>query len=156
VFLRNSFNPVSFSRISFAGATAPINDGRSGYWKLFFMQMQEDALKKHEEAKLPKVAPVVAEAVTRPIKKTVKARVKEVEPFVPELVIPKFKRKAMVSAPRVNEQFPEFMWLMSMEVQNWYAEFQPHIVKMAENRVKIIQQSANDADFRIRLLLLAA
>ena len=158
MFLRNSFNPVSFSRISFAGATAPINDGRSGYWRLFYTQLQEEALKKDADAKLPKPEVTVAETVWEPIKKKPKARVKAVEPLEPIPELPKFKRKVVSTTPTVNEQFPEFVWLMSLEIQQWYKEFQPHVLKMAENRVKINQQieAANDADMRIRLLLLAA
>ena len=48
MFNRSSFSPVSFSRISFAGAQAA-NEGRSGYWRMFFANMQEEALKKRDE-----------------------------------------------------------------------------------------------------------
>ena len=47
MFNRSSFSPVSFSRISFNGVQAA-NEGRSGYWRLFFTNLQEEALKKDE------------------------------------------------------------------------------------------------------------
>ena len=48
MFTLNSFKPVSFSLQSFKMAEEA-NSGRSGYWKLFFYNMQEEALKPHEQ-----------------------------------------------------------------------------------------------------------
>ncbi len=48
MFSLNSFKPVSFSLQSFKMAEEA-NSGRSGYWKLFFYNMQEEALRKHEQ-----------------------------------------------------------------------------------------------------------
>ena len=48
MFNRSSFSPVSFSRISFNGVQAA-NEGRSGYWRLFFTNLQEESLRKESE-----------------------------------------------------------------------------------------------------------
>lgn len=61
-FQNNAYQTTSFSQIAFqqcafqdtAFQTDPcVNDGRSGYWRLFFTQMQEEALKKRDEKKEP-------------------------------------------------------------------------------------------------------
>ena len=58
MFNRSSFSPVSFSRTAWAGIQQQQQEGRSGYWRLFYHQLQEAALNakkvgptKLEEAK---------------------------------------------------------------------------------------------------------
>ena len=48
MFSLNSLKPVSFSLQSFKMAEEA-SSGRSGYWKLFFYNMQEEALRKDEQ-----------------------------------------------------------------------------------------------------------
>lgn len=48
MFQAKSFQPLSFSLQSFKMAEEA-NSGRSGYWKLFFYNIQEEALRKHEQ-----------------------------------------------------------------------------------------------------------
>lgn len=50
MFLPSSFKPNSFLPESWRmSGLVPTTDGRSGYWRLFFTQMQEEALKKDAE-----------------------------------------------------------------------------------------------------------
>ena len=49
-FTQAYLKPQYFNMNYIHGATAvPSNDGRSGYWRLFFHNMQEEALKKDEQ-----------------------------------------------------------------------------------------------------------
>ena len=101
MFHRSSFSPVSFSRAAFAGATsAPeAQDGRSGYWRLFFTKMQEEALRPEEEQKpvvdQPKEA-VEISVEAKPAKKK-KPPVKLVP--LEKYEVPNFKRKPIYSNP---------------------------------------------------------
>lgn len=47
-----SFSPLSFSPQTFFGTKEPT--GRSGYWRLFYHQLQEQALKDAEQKPKPK------------------------------------------------------------------------------------------------------
>lgn len=66
MFHRSSFSPLSFSPQAFHGA---VQEGRSGYWRLFYMRMQEEDLAKRGVAEEQK-EPVVAEKKKRAIPKT--------------------------------------------------------------------------------------
>ena len=44
MFNHNSFSPISFSRTAWAGIKQQQQQGRSGYWRLFYHQLQEAAL----------------------------------------------------------------------------------------------------------------
>ena len=63
-FKQNSFLPVSFR---FPGGP-PENEGRSAYWRMFFMQLQEEALKTEEPAVAVEAAEPVVE-LKKPSKK---------------------------------------------------------------------------------------
>ena len=65
MFSLNSLKPVSFSLQSFKMAEEA-SSGRSGYWKLFFYNLQEEALKP------PVVPPDLSEKEKRKRKKSVK------------------------------------------------------------------------------------
>ncbi len=96
MFNRSSFSPVSFSLISFNGARE--DTGRSGYWRLFFTQMQEEADKERDEkatkdsGKLVAPEVVVAKVKKQPKpvvpKKRKKVEVKKLAPIVPFRKIP--------------------------------------------------------------------
>ena len=57
MFNRNSFSPISFSRTAWAGIQQSQQEGRSGYWRLFYHQLQEAALNKE------KIKPIKVEEV---------------------------------------------------------------------------------------------
>ena len=72
MFSLNSLKPVSFSLQSFKMAEEA-NSGRSGYWKLFFYNMQEEALK-------PPPAP--PDVVSEGLKKKRKTKKTKFEPLI--------------------------------------------------------------------------
>ena len=160
MFNRSSFSPVSFSTISFAGATAPVQqDGKSGYWRLFFMNMQEEALAKRNAILVPKINEESNEQVERQATPQGARKAKKRKPAVvereeyPEV---RFKRQPIYANTQpVNENFPLWVYDISMQVDSWYTQFKP---LLETNRKVIIarQTAANDADVRIRLLLLLA
>ena len=158
MFNRSSFSPVSFSRISFAGAQAA-DEARSGYWRLFFTQMQEDALKKRDEDEKP-----VTKVETSPephVQVKIKPR-KKLEPLVPLETYekPSFKRKPIYATQEVT-QVPADQWqsfyAISLEVDTWLSVLIP---QWESRKVELLQikkvEAVNDADYRVRLLLLAA
>lgn len=127
--------------------------GRSGYWRLFFHQLQEDALRKDEEklkeAIKEAVAPVLADAPTKP-KKVVKLEpLVELEEF-PEV---KFNRKPIFTRPPSIKQVSA-AWLSSIaqKTKDDVERLQDLVAKHVTAKV----EAANDADYRIRLLLLTA
>src|SRR5574343_357487 len=50
-YSQQAFQQCAFSHTAFQTDEC-ISNGRSGYWRLFFTQMQEEALKKPEEKKV--------------------------------------------------------------------------------------------------------
>lgn len=142
-----------------AGGT-PIQDGKSGYWRLFYYQLQEAELRKDEQEQgkeAPKGTRQAAEEAPPVV--TARKRIKrKLEPLVKLETFekPDFKRKQIYSAPtKINTELP--VWLLSVdtELAQMYKDFAPRIVAQA---VKFKKQAdaANDADTCIRLLLLAA
>lgn len=90
-----------------AGGVPPAQDGRSGYWRLFFMQAQEEALKEKTDEKVaehsrsvdsPKV--VVRKGPVR------KKRITQAEPRTQEkpLDLPPFKRIPVYTTPSTYEK----------------------------------------------------
>lgn len=155
LFGANYFKPQYFNANYLHGATAvPAQDGRSGYWRLFFYQMQEEALKPKEVAddKVPQVADKEAEVledkrVDVPAKKVV--RRKEREPEVPTVRERPILRKAesVEELPNVTP----FLNIISSEFRMWLNTSEPM-------RVAMLQRKAdNDEEEEIiNLLLLAA
>lgn len=148
MFSLNSLKPVSFSLQSFKMAEEA-SSGRSGYWKLFFYNMQEEALRKDEQ-KQGKSATQSAgsrasqESVAKP--KRVKARVLEEERALEEFEpLPKPLYRGR------TEQFPSEITCLIQ--QNW--------VKLLGLNVPLefyfpTEQAANDEDDEEFLLLLVA
>ena len=148
MFSLNSLKPVSFSLQSFKMAEEA-NSGRSGYWKLFFYNMQEEALRKDEqkqgesEAQSPS-SRAPQESVAKP--KRVKARVLEEERALEEFEpLPKPLYRGR------TEQFPSEITCLVQ--QNW--------VKLLGVDLSVgfyipSESSANDEDEEDFLLLLVA
>jgi hypothetical protein len=118
VFLRTSFSPISFSAISFNGASAQPEkqDGRSGYWRLFFQQLQEEADKPKTTEPTQVEAEVVAvktKAVAKPVK--VKKPVK-VMPEEPE-VVPPFRPLPMYESKPDEPTHLQQMWNITTELR---------------------------------------
>jgi len=135
----------------------------SGMRRLMMYQLQEESLRADEERK--KLKQVVTEAVAKsdvpesprtenkaPAKKR---RVVSSPEIAPE-PLPPFKRAPILRTP--DERLPEVLWMLRTEIYAQYVTTYPVLVTLQQNRVKIQQQvaAANDADYRLRLLLLAA
>ena len=148
MFSLNSLKPVSFSLQSFKMAEEA-NSGRSGYWKLFFYNMQEEALKKHEQ-KQGKGTPQgpSSRAPQKPVAKPKRPRsriveeVVEAEEFEP-LPKPMYRNK--------TDEFPSEITCLVQ--QNW--------VKLLGLNIPLefyfpTEQAANDEDDEEFLLLLVA
>ena len=152
MFHRPSFSTVSFSPVSFHGAMTPVvQDGKSGYWRLFFTQMQEEALRQYEEKTGKKTVKNEVAVAKKPVKKPrtihrTREEVPDTSPVVP------FKLKPIYKEPEAVD----YVWLMSMQIQTEILKFQPHLMWARLEQVKIKQAAANDEDMRRRLLLLLA
>ena len=125
------------------------NSGRSGYWKLFFYNMQEEALKPHEQEQ-GKGSPQSASsrAPQKPVAKPKRTRsriveeVVEAEEFEP-LPKPMYRNK--------TDEFPSEITCLVQ--QNW--------VKLLGLNIPLefyfpTEQAANDEDDEEFLLLLVA
>lgn len=89
MFNHSSFSPVSFSRISFNGVQAA-NEGRSGYWRLFYTQLQEESLKNEKADESTRIQPTPVTVASTGKKQ-------------PKSTVPK-KRK-VVKAPKPPQSF---------------------------------------------------
>ena len=101
MFLPNSFKPNSFLPVSFRFPESPVQDGRSGYWRLFYTKLQEEALKKNDEkAESKSSKPSQATVVAKPkrIKRRV-AKVQRVELHAPEARSVPFVLRPVVEQP---------------------------------------------------------
>ena len=148
MFSLNSLKPVSFSLQSFKMAEEA-SSGRSGYWKLFFYNMQEEALKKHEqkqgesEAQSPSSrAPQKPVAKPKRTRSRIVEEVVEAEEFEP-LPKPMYRNK--------TDEFPSEITCLVQ--QNW--------VKLLGLNIPLefyfpTEQAANDEDDEEFLLLLVA
>lgn len=147
MFHRPSFSPVSFSRISFNGATQPVEQsGRSGYWRLFYYQMQEEALKEKEPAVEVKAAekPKLVAKTKKPQKPVVKV---EEEPV---FAVPPFKPiKLPIPTPPTPLPVLAKVWQTTQELRLMRAQYGATVLKY--NQLDVV----NDED-DIELLLLVA
>lgn len=87
MFSRNSFSSLSFSLNSFKMAQAD-ESARSGHWRLFFYNMQAEALegeqKQREEAPQGKSSRAQKESADKPLKRTKQKQVRADEQPEPE------------------------------------------------------------------------
>lgn len=143
MFHPQSFNSVSFSSISFNGASKPVQEGRSGYWRLFFTQLQEQSEqpKKHVEKLAEKPLDKGSIKVVKRVKKITSEVTPpekfEVFPFVPRWV--NLPDRPQVPLAKV--------WGITRELRDRYLEY--HV-----NVVKYVQASNDEED--VELLLFVA
>lgn len=87
-----------------AGGTPPTQDGKSGYWRLFFYKMQEEALKTEEPASeataQPAEQPRLAKAPKKKARKPYEVKEQAYEP----ITFPPFIRKAVYTQPSSYEK----------------------------------------------------
>lgn len=163
-FQTTSFSQQAFQKCAFQYSGFQTDEcetgGRSGYWRLFFTKMQEESLQKTKEAIQQAVKETISEQVEGQAAPQRARKAKARKPAVvavehyPEV---RFKRKPIFSNPQpVVEQFPAWLSLVSLEIDSWFST----IIPLWEERKQVIifkqQEAANDADVRLRLLLLAA
>lgn len=138
-----------------AGGTPPVQDEKSGYWRLFFMRMQEEALRQYEKHTSSErtVAPTLEET-----KKSAPSKKTKLPPLVTldTYEVPDFKRKPIYTQEtKIEAQLPTVVSNAGSKTDSMYKEFARHINAWREKEKQQIE-AANDADMRIRFLLLAA
>ena len=148
MFLPASFNPTSFSRVSFNGASQPVvQDGRSGYWRLFYYQLQEEALNKSTEQNVVKEVKSLPSPVAKKKAKPRPVEKEEVEEAIPFRPLPMFERR------EIPENHISDTWRITIEIRMMVALFQQNQVKLRGTlRFNIIEDDEED----LELLLLAA
>jgi len=124
------------------------NSGRSGYWKLFFYNMQEEALKKHEQKQGESEAQSTgSRAPQKPVAKPKRSRAHRVTPEAVEdfepLPKPIYRQQTHFVPPEIT----------CLVQQNW--------VKLLGLNIPLefyfpTEQAANDEDDEEFLLLLVA
>jgi len=161
-FSSSGFSAASFSPQAFSMDVAT---GRSGWARLQLIELQqksldEDERKKREQeqgqeaesgARKPETPKPVATPAKKPRRAAKPATVPEerTEPRVDRL--PPLKRKPLYEAPEVLPT----IWLISTELQTLVTNMRPVRQRM-EPRIQEQQAANDDADVRLRLLLLAA
>ena len=156
MFSANSFSPASFSIQSFKMAQQ--DQARSGYWRLFFTEMQEKSLeddRRKREQEQRKEAPqgtvevAEAESVAKPKPKPKRRAAEPISRDEPLGAVP-FKR-VYAQQPDPFEFVTPLLRIISTEFHSWSLSVQP-LVALLE------RQAANDEDEEdtIHLLLLAA
>ena len=131
-------------------------DAPSGMHRLMLYKLQEEHLQKEAEKKvISQAAKEVAEkvAAVKPKKK------QKLEPLVPleKYEKPRFKRRHIQpQSTGIDEEVAANLKIWSAEIDSWLIRFS--YLLQAQRQVIIIEQeaAANDADYRLRLLLLAA
>jgi hypothetical protein len=140
-----------------AGGT-PTQDGRSGYWRLFYYHLQEEELKKHEQKQSQKTAQgtgktAVETSANGPAtgKPAPKPRPKYSSPQPVVENTPVFKSKSLYVVPRI--EYPSvgpLLQSISRELTSWTLQSQEKGVQFAQ------KQATNEEEELITLLLLAA
>lgn len=153
MFLRSSFNPVSFSPMAFNGARKPPeNSGRSGYWRLFFHQLQEQALeekKPKKPARVIKFEPVKELPDGSAVVGVRSAKPEQVPPEPDQAPSEPYLFKPTPLKPEVDEPSEPYViqtMRLSMEVSRLFTSWQ----------IPLIITQAQDVEDEELLLLLAA
>lgn len=157
MFSANSFSPASFSIQSFKMAQQ--DQARSGYWRLFFTEMQEKSLeddRRKREQEQRKEAPQreVEVAETKPVAKPKPKPKRRAAESISrdELVAKPMLRSVFAQQPDPFEFVTPFLRIISQEFYLWNVSTKP-LLAMLERK------AANDDDDEeeaINLLLLAA
>jgi hypothetical protein len=135
--------------VSSIGYLANQQDGKSGYWRLFYYQMQEAELNKSKEKPVEQKPKIVVKKKVTKSKDQHKPVEKRVEPEEPEDFYPPFK--PIEPFKRLEDQPNYFVqsWLVVQEIQSWVFSYSQNTLKFNEI------QAANDEEAVELLLLLA-
>jgi hypothetical protein len=131
--------------------------------RLQLYQMQEEELiKQAAKEAANKVVQQVEKGDEQEQRKTASQRARKAEKRTPAVVereeYPKirFKRKPIYTSPTpLIPILPAWLSIVSHEISQWYAKIFP-LWKEHRERIIFKRSAANDAEYRIRLLLLAA
>ena len=158
MFSANSFSPASFSIQSFKMVQQ--DQARSGYWRLFFTEMQEKSLEddrrkreqeQRQEAPQGTVEVTETEPVAKPKPKPRTAKpVRRVERVIETLPI---HPRPVYNSPQPAIDFvTPFLRIVSNEFYLWQQSSEPIVAAMLQRK------AANDEDEEdsIHLLLMAA
>ena len=114
-FSQSAFQQCAFSHQGFQTDEC-ISGGRSGYWRLFFTQMQEEALKQDAESKTTTERPVES---TKPAPEKVKAKAKPKRKAVEKAVnqpqpieVPQFRLKPLYEQPNTYDALADLPPIM--------------------------------------------
>ena len=155
--IANSIASIGLTKGPYAVASVGYlarQDAPSGMHRLMLYQLQEEHLKKEAEKKTIQVAAKeVAEKIVKPTKKVVK-KVKKAKQEEPIERLPPFKL-APVKAPEETDILP-ILKLWSDETYSWVLSINPLLSIQAQVIIFKQNAAANDAEYRLRLLLLAA
>lgn len=154
VFHRSSFSTISFSRTAWAGIKQDEQSGRSGYWRLFYHQLQEQALKDSETKKrttefVEPYSLTEAKDGSATIVFPGKAKPRKFEPAtaIPEL--PPLPPRPKVSPPET----PNFMvFCMNMTMQLRFL-LQTYGVNLLTFTRQVKMTSDEDEDIELLLLM---
>lgn len=144
MFHRPSFSAIAFNPVSFGGQKK--QDGRSGYWRLFFTQLQEESDKSRDEQGKPSVV----EIQPKPSPKTAKEKPQKRVIRPPEVVekAPPFRPLPMHQAKPDEPTYLQQMWDITLELREMVASLQLSAVKFNQ------QLDARNDEDDIELLLL--
>lgn len=144
-FFRQDYLKPAYFKVGYLrGADEePTSDGRSAYWRMFFMQLQEEALKKpkSEEAK-----PVEATPAAKKRRKAKVVPLLRQDDFAPPS-LPPFRRIPIYTQPDSYDALAE---LPPLSVQTYN---EPVVIRLHQEQVKRRKQARRRA---AALLLLAA
>lgn len=159
--IARSISSIGYSQgprsVSSVGYLANQQDGRSGYWRLFYTQLQEQSLAKVEKpAEKPVVYPAVKELpggaaeVEIPQEKSKKPKVAVEKPLEPEepprqyTPVPPYKKAEEVP------NYGQMSWILSMQIQSLVFSYTRNQVKF-----NLDTDAAND-ESDVEFLLLVA
>ena len=154
-FFGQNFLKAQYFNANYLHGAQEEQTGRSGYYRLFFMKMQEEALRQYKEKTGKEVAePVEVEGL--------KAKVVKVKPKTVKAKRPDHTEKEIVSKPkpiyRAVDNFGDILLASQIVSAEIHATLLvvPQYITALKVREAQLKQAANDAEIRVRLLLLAA
>lgn len=161
-FGQTYLKPKYFNAAFLHGLLSPANqDAQSGVRRLQMYQLQEESLKQDSEKLKADVKEIVLEQEQRQAAPQRTRKAKTRRPTVvaverpPE--IPRFKRRPIYeNTESVNEGFPIWLAAVSQEINQWVTSYIPLWNEHQRIIISKQREAANDADIRLRLLLLAA
>lgn len=149
MFSSGSFAKASFSITAFKMAQ-DTDTARSGYWRLFYYNMQEEALKKDEQVKGKAETESKSESSqAKPIAQPKPKR--KPEPVVTEEPIPHLLKPVYRGAvEQPSQEFGDLLRVLRIEFSTWQFTLPILSAKL------LATQAANDEEDDIEMLLLAA